>query len=88
MTSDTTGTVTPQKVKDLATQAVTLPRVALIGIFGSEAASGALIRSPNGKIERVKVGDRAAGGIVAAIGKSKVIIATRGATKVLELPAS
>ncbi|MEM6303588.1 MAG: pilus assembly protein PilZ [Pseudomonadota bacterium] len=69
-----------------ATEEVTLPRIAVIGIFGSEAAPRALIRSPNGKITRVEVGDKAAGGIVTAIGADSVVIARRGGATVLALP--
>ena len=80
------GTDTPAQVAELATKTVELPRIALIGIFGTEADPRALIRRPNGKIDRVAVGDKAAGGIVAAIGEQKVVIAQRDGTKVLELP--
>ena len=88
MTGYEDGTMTPQKVKELATQEVSLPRTALIGIFGSEAAPGALIRNSDGTFARVTVGDRAAGGVVAAIDTARVIIAIRDTTKVLELPAT
>lgn len=79
---------TPPKVAEFATEQVKIPRIALIGIFGPEAAPRALIRRPNGKIDRVAVGDKAAGGIVAAIGADRVVIAQRDSTKVLELPQS
>lgn len=80
------GTETPQEVKDLATEQVALPRIALIGVFGSQTQPGALIRNPNGKISRVGVGDAAAGGIVAAIGDDKIVIAKRDGSTVLSLP--
>ncbi len=88
MTSSPPSAETPKQVAELATEQVNLPRVALIGIFGSEADPRALIRRPNGKIDRVAVGDTAAGGIVTAIGADKVVITQRGDTKVLQLPQS
>ncbi len=86
MTTLSKGTKTPPQVEKHATQEVELPRIALIGVFGSQSAPGALIRSPNGKISRVSVGDKAAGGIVAAIGQDKVVIAKRDGSDVLALP--
>ena len=88
MTPTPHTTDTPEKVAEFATEQAKIPRIALIGIFGTEAAPRALIRRPNGKIDRVAVGDKAAGGIVAAIGDDRVVIAQRSTTKVLQLPQS
>lgn len=86
MTTQSAGKQTPEHVAELATQQTHLDRTALIGIFGSEDSPGALVRSPNGRIARVAIGDEAAGGIVAAIGESQIVIAQCGKTRVLKLP--
>ncbi len=88
MTPTPHPTHTPEKVAEFATEQAEIPRIALIGIFGTVAAPRALIRRPNGKIDRVAVGDKAAGGIVAAIGEDRIVIAQRSTTKVLQLPQS
>lgn len=82
-----TGTPTPKKVTDLATEKADLPRTALIGIFGSEATPGALIREGS-RISRVRVGDQVAGGVVAAIGEGALVLSSRRGNKVLRLPQS
>ena len=81
-----TGTPTPKKVSDLATEKADLSSTALIGIFGSDATPGALIREGGGKISRVEVGDQVAGGVVAAIGKGTLVLSSRRGNKVLRLP--
>ncbi|MBD3663525.1 type II secretion system protein N [Sulfitobacter aestuariivivens] len=86
MTTDSDGTQTPPEVVKAATQQVRLSRITLIGVFGSTEAPGALIRGPDGKIDRVTVGDVASGGRVAAIGEDRVVIAKGGKTTVLKLP--
>ncbi|MFT6674685.1 MAG: Tfp pilus assembly protein PilP [Sulfitobacter sp.] len=86
MASQNEAGQTPQKVADLATEQVRLERTALIGIFGSTAAPGALLRGHNGKIERVTIGDRFGGGTVAAISEDSLILTKRGKNTVLKLP--
>ena len=81
-----TGTPTPKKVSDLATEKADLSSTALIGIFGSDATPGALIREGGGKISRVEVGDQVAGGVVAAIGQGTLVLSSRRGNKVLRLP--
>ena len=80
------GTPTPKKVTDLATEKADLSRTALIGIFGSEATPGALIRDGRGRIHRVTLNDKISDGIVAAIGDDSVVLAQRGRTVTLKLP--
>ena len=75
-------------VADMASQDVHLERLALIGVFGSSDARGALVRARSGKISRVVVGDRVAGRTVAAIGEDSVILSRGSSTKVLRLPGS
>ncbi|OAN78170.1 pilus assembly protein PilZ [Sulfitobacter sp. EhC04] len=77
---------TPAKVAEIATTEARLARTALIGIFGSAAAPGALVRTPNGKIARVGVGDKVAGGTVAAIGDDQLVLNMGSRTKSLKLP--
>ena len=84
MASD--GTPTPRKVAEPATEQARLKSTAPIGIFGSEAAPGALVRLPGGDIARVAPGDTVAGGTVVAIGKDRVVLSRLGGELVLEMP--
>lgn len=61
--------------------AIDLRALALIGIFGPEADLRALIRLPNGRIERVGVGDRVARQDVVAIGADAVVLARGSKTQ-------
>jgi hypothetical protein len=45
-----------------------------------------LIRTNRGKFERVAVGDKVAGGIVAAISEDSLVLAKRGKTTLMKLP--
>ncbi len=84
--SDDTGTPTPPKVEELATEAVALERTALIGTFGSAAAPRALVRLPRGQTQTVTVGDRIAGGTVEAIGADALVLSRAGGQRVLRMP--
>ncbi|MGJ8616948.1 MAG: pilus assembly protein PilZ [Sulfitobacter sp.] len=77
---------TPENVAKIATQTATLSRIALIGVFGSEANLNALVRENNGDFARVAVGDRFNGGVVAAIGKDRLVLNRNGKSKVMKLP--
>lgn len=79
---------TPARVAEIATVEARLARTALIGIFGSTTAPGALVRTSNGKIARVGIGDKVAGGTVAAIGEDQVLLSMGRRTKALKLPRS
>lgn len=79
---------TPENIAELATQIVELPKLALIGIFGSQSAPAALIRTRKGKIARVSLGDRLANLTVTAIAKDRVILTRGSQTKALSLPKS
>lgn len=83
-----TGTPTPPHVEELATEAVTLSRVALIGIFGAADAPRALIRLPRGETRTVAVGDTLDGGTVAAIGADQLVLARRGSQRIMRMPRS
>jgi hypothetical protein len=89
-TSDTprpqSGTPTPAQVQKLATQEVTLDRIALIGISGTQGAPRALIRLPRGATETVTIGDRIGGATVQAIGEDRLILSRRGARTVMQMP--
>jgi type IV pilus biogenesis protein PilP len=70
-----------------ATQRVGVQRgVSLIGIFGSGSGRHALIKMPNGRIQRVAAGDKVAGMQVAAIGADSVQVNSRGRAAILALP--
>lgn len=78
---------TPENVAKLASVDADLPRIALLGIFGSDAAPMALVRERSGKIARVAIGDKISIGTVAAIGIDQLVLRrSNGATKTLRLP--
>ena len=86
MTTETPQEPTPNKIAEIATVQVNLPRLALLGIFGSIDAPAALIRETSGKTTRVVPGDAIDRYRVAAIGDDRLIL-TRGArSRVLILP--
>ncbi|MFN4172320.1 MAG: translation initiation factor 2, partial [Pseudorhodobacter sp.] len=47
--------------------AINLSKINLIGVYGTANNRYALVRTPNGRYTKVKVGDRVDGGVVAAI---------------------
>ena len=85
MSTDEKGTPTPQKVINLATEQVALPKLTLLGTFGSLTQPGALIRDGKGRIQRVKLNDKISDGVVAAIGDNSVVLLRRGRTVTLKL---
>jgi len=66
--------------------AINLSKVNLIGIYGSASDRYALIRQPNGRYKKVKVGDNFDGGRVAAITTSEVRYQKSGKMVTLALP--
>ena len=77
---------TSRRVARIATQEVRLDRFALIGIFGSDRAPGALVRTRDGQIARVTLGDTVDGATVAAIHIDRVVLSRGTGTQVLTLP--
>ena len=71
-----------------ATQRVGLSRgnISLVGVFASSDGRTALVRLPNGNIEKVKAGDRVQGVQVAAISADSVRLTGRGKDTLLRLP--
>ena len=71
-----------------ATQRVGVQRggVTLIGIFGTGAGRHALLKMPNGRVQRVTAGDQVAGMQIAAVGADSVQVNSRGRPAVLTLP--
>ncbi|MCU9849055.1 hypothetical protein OEZ60_13690 [Defluviimonas sp. WL0024] len=65
--------------------AINLKDMNLIGVYGSSASRRALVRMPNGRYIKVKVGDRLDGGQVAAIGDSELAYVKKGKTHVLKI---
>ncbi len=63
-----------------------LGNLSLIGIFGKSSNRHALLRTAQGRIEKVKNGQRISGWTVAGIGDDGVRIQKRSQTKVLRLP--
>ncbi|WOI57282.1 hypothetical protein [Palleronia sp. LCG004] len=66
--------------------AMNLRQVNLMGVYGSESNRRALIRLPNGRFEKVQVGDRVDGGRVQAIGDNRLSYVKSGRQIVLEMP--
>ena len=66
--------------------ALSMNRLALVGVFGAEGAQRALVRLPSGRFEKVKVGDRIDGGRVRAIGDGRLIYVRGGRSVTLEMP--
>lgn len=79
---------TPPQVAEIANEEAKLDRTALIGVFGSQSAPGALIRTGSGEIEKVALGDKVDGRTVEAIGEDHLVLARGSSTKVLRLPKS
>ena len=77
---------TPPHVADLATTSARLDRLALIGVFGTEADRAALIRASDGTVSRVTVGDTVANRTVSAIGEDRVILTNGNQSSTLSLP--
>lgn len=78
----TTATVAKQAT---IKNAINLREISLIGIYGSSANRRALVRMPNGRYVKLKIGDRLDGGQVAAIGDSELSYIKRGKTIVLKI---
>ena len=68
------------------TNAISLRRVNLIGVFGSPSNRRALVRLSSGRIIRVGVGDRVDGGRVAAISQESLQYVKSGQNITLGLP--
>ncbi|RKF14851.1 hypothetical protein D6850_08245 [Roseovarius spongiae] len=66
--------------------AIKLRDVNLIGVYGSSKSRRALVRLPNGRYKKVKVGDALDGGKVAAIGDSELRYIKRGRNVTLRIP--
>ncbi len=66
--------------------AISLGRVALVGVFGTSSRRSALVRMPNGRFKKVGIGDRVDGGRVAAINNNSLRYTKGGRTVTLEMP--
>ncbi|EPX81185.1 hypothetical protein [Litoreibacter arenae] len=66
--------------------AISLGKVALVGVFGTSSNRRALVRLPNGRFKKVGVGDSIDGGRIAAIGEGQLRYTKRGRTLTLEMP--
>jgi type IV pilus biogenesis protein PilP len=60
--------------------------VSLIGVFGAEKDRYAMVRLPNGRMQRVRPGDQVQGARVAAIGQNSVQLTSSGRTTTLGMP--
>lgn len=66
--------------------AINLRRINLIGVYGTPANRRALVRLPNGRYKKVKVGDRVDGGKIVAIGDSELRYQKSGRNVTLKMP--
>lgn len=60
----------------------------LLGIYGSDRKRGAILRLPNGIINKVKVGDRVGGERVLAIAETSVTVVHNGETRRFTIPGA
>jgi hypothetical protein len=79
---------TPPAVAAAATTQTGLSRnqVSLIGVFGTANRRHALVRMPNGAIQRVQVGDQVQGAQVAAVTADSVRLRSGGRETILRMP--
>ncbi|MFP4329002.1 MAG: hypothetical protein ACLFQL_13410, partial [Paracoccaceae bacterium] len=66
--------------------AINLRKVNLIGVYGQSSNRRALVRLPNGRYQKVQVGDRLDGGRIAAIGETELRYTKNGRSQVLRMP--
>lgn len=78
----------PATAADLATlpEALPLRGLQLIGIAGTQDAPRALLRSPNGKIETVGIGDTVRRRTVVAIDADAILLSSSHGTETLHMP--
>ena len=67
-------------------KAINLSKINLIGTYGTDSRRYALVRQPNGKYKKVKVGDRIDGGTVKAITDTEVRYQKGGRLISLKMP--
>jgi len=72
--------------REATSRGLDMGRVNLIGVFGTQQNRTALIREVDGRIRRVKVGDRIEGGRVAAIGSDELRYVRDGQNITLRMP--
>ncbi|MDO8884731.1 pilus assembly protein PilP, partial [Pseudotabrizicola sp.] len=67
--------------------AINLGKINLIGVYGTQSKRYALVRQPNGRYRKVRVGDSLDGGKVQAITASEVRYQKGGRMLALAMPA-
>ena len=67
--------------------AINLRQINLIGVYGTPSNRRALVRLPNGRYQKVTVGDRLDGGQVSAIGDSELRYQKGGRNLTLTIPS-
>ena len=67
--------------------AILLREINLLGVYGTDRDRRALVRMPNGRLVRVKVGDRLDGGQIAAIGRDELRYIKGGRNVTLTVPS-
>ena len=67
------------------TRGIARGSLSLLGVFGTKSARHALIRLPNGAVQRVRAGDTVAGAEVAAVAQDSVRLTSGGRETVLRI---
>ena len=77
-----------RKVESLATSRVSdnLNKLIVLGTFGTTSRPGALLRLSTGRVKKVSIGDRVAGGKILGISDGAVVLWKSGANKTLRAP--
>lgn len=85
MAEDTPDTT---KAEALATEngQLNTGALSLIGTMGTDELRRALVRFPNGRIEKVTVGDKLRGRRIDAIEPDRVLMSRNGQQSVLQMP--
>jgi len=66
--------------------AINLRKINLVGVYGKPSDRRALVRLPNGRYQKVQVGDKIDGGQVSAIGDAELRYQKSGRNVVLKMP--
>lgn len=78
------------KVNVAATQRGKLQRnaIAVLGVFGPQDKLQALVRLSNGRVKKVKSGERIASGQIVAIDKDGLVLRQSGQNRRIDIPGS
>ncbi|SEL02529.1 pilus assembly protein PilP [Roseivivax marinus] len=87
--AETNDAATPENVAKTATTHADFDRhdTMVLGVYGDENAPEALLRTPDGKVARVRKGERLGRHTIVAIDETRVALLTRGGrARWIEMP--